>query len=208
MKVYLRDRNEPLTKWWDAIFENEPNVEVSTGDIFDEGEHMTADAIVSPANSFGFMDGGIDYVYSDFLGWGMSEDLRKIIWTQHQGELLVGQAVTVDIHESNPDSPFEFLISAPTMRTPMPVPNTVNAYLAFVAALREADKHPGINSILCPGLATSIGKMPPDVCAIQMHAAWTRYNKPKHFDVLGVAHIDHHSLLSPDAYLMKLKAHG
>ena len=30
-----------------------------------------ADAIVSPANSFGFMDGGIDMVYSKRFGWQM-----------------------------------------------------------------------------------------------------------------------------------------
>lgn len=35
-------------------------IQISTGDIFNGGP--AADAIVSPANSFGFMDGGIDMV--------------------------------------------------------------------------------------------------------------------------------------------------
>ena len=45
------------------------NTQISEGDIFEGGPE--ADAIVSPANSFGFMDGGIDMVYSRHFGWQM-----------------------------------------------------------------------------------------------------------------------------------------
>ena len=39
------------------------NVFFTVGDIFARGDQLiTADALVSPANSFGFMDGGIDLV--------------------------------------------------------------------------------------------------------------------------------------------------
>ena len=44
-------------------------LQISYGDIFKGAP--AADAIVSPANSFGFMDGGIDYAYSDHFGWHM-----------------------------------------------------------------------------------------------------------------------------------------
>lgn len=65
MQIYLRDRNQNLVNFWNKVFANEDKIHVSCGDIFDNGEHMNVDAIVSPANSFGFMDGGIDYVYSE-----------------------------------------------------------------------------------------------------------------------------------------------
>jgi len=208
MKVYLRDRNTGLADCWRKVFAAESDVHVSVGDIFADGEHMEVDAIVSPANSFGFMDGGIDYVYSEFFGWNMQMELQSKLWTEHNGELLVGQAVVVDIRNTNPDTPIPYLISAPTMRVPQTVGGTVNAYLAFVAALREAEKHPEINSILCPGLGTAVGQMPYAHCAIQMHAAWKRYNNPKAFDVLGVAHIDHYNMLEPTMYMMNLAAHG
>lgn len=200
MKIYLRDRKQTLVEAWQQIFAEEPDVTVSCGNIFADGEHMNVDAIVSPANSFGFMDGGIDYIYSEFFGWAMQDHLQEILWTEHKGELLVGEAAVVNIQERNPKSPIRYLISAPTMRVPMNVSHTVNAYLAFVAALRVADEHPNINSILCPGLGTAIGEMPPDVCAVQMHAAWKRYKNPKRFNVLGVAHCDHYSMLSPQVY--------
>jgi len=119
MQIYLRDRNTQLTQCWEQVFANVDDVHVSCGDIFDDGEHMNVDAIVSPANSFGFMDGGIDYVYSEFFGWKMQDHLQRVLWQKHHGELLVGQAVVIDIREDNPDTPIPYLISAPTMRTPL-----------------------------------------------------------------------------------------
>lgn len=63
------------------------------------------------------------------------------------------------------------------MRVPGPVPDTVNAYLAFRAALRAVLAHnaagrPQIRRVLCPGLATTTGRMPVGRCAAQMRAAW------------------------------------
>ena len=121
MKLFLRDRNQELCDCWEYYFKNDPDVHVSCGDIFEDGPWMNVDGIVSPANSFGFMDGGIDMVYSLKLGWGMSDDLRQIIHNLHDGELLIGQAEVVDIAHTNPDTPIRWLISAPTMRTPEPV---------------------------------------------------------------------------------------
>lgn len=198
MKIYLRDRNPVLADAWNKFFKSD-DIEVSVGDIFAPGDHMSVDAIVSPANSFGFMDGGIDYVYSLFFGWGMQDNLRAKLWEHHGGELLVGEAVSVDIRVSNPDSPIPYLISAPTMRVPMDVSKTANAYLAFRAALREA-KNQGFNSILCPGLGTAIGKVPYSVCALQMWEAYTQMEKPPYYDVLGNAHSNHYIMLNSDTY--------
>ncbi len=133
MKFLLRDRNPAVVDAWQNEFKGAPDVDVSLGDIFD----LTADAIVSPANSFGFMDGGIDLVYSMRFGWGLQERLRDLLRTHHDGELPVGQAVIVETL----DLQIPFLISAPTMRVPMDVSGTVNAYLAFRAAIRAARGH-------------------------------------------------------------------
>lgn len=63
------------------------------------------------------------------------------------------------------------------MRVPEPVSDTVNAYLAFRAALlavlaHNAAGHEPIRRILCPGLATTGGEMRVERCAPQMRAAW------------------------------------
>lgn len=199
MQVYLRDRKESLCNEWREIFKDCPDVHISRGDIFEEGEHLNVDAIVSPANSMGFMCGGIDYVYSEYFGWGIGDTLRTILWQEYFGELLVGQAVVVDIKLTNPKTRIPYLISAPTMRVPMNVANTVNAYLAFSAALRVAKKN-NIKSILCPGLGTAVGEMQSDVCAVQMYEAYKTYDKPRFYDVLGVAHKKHYAMLNADTY--------
>jgi O-acetyl-ADP-ribose deacetylase (regulator of RNase III) len=128
LQIHLRAINLRAIEAWRKSFRSTPQVSISQGDIFG----VTADAIVSPANSFGYMDGGIDLVYSQFFGWEVEERLRSIILEKYDGEIPVGQAEIVPTsHNSIP-----LLISAPTMRVPMNVSNTAHAYLAFRAALR------------------------------------------------------------------------
>lgn len=168
MLIHLRDLNSRLVDAWEKQFADEPDVQVSAGDIFG----VRCDGIVSPANSFGYMDGGIDLAYSHHFGWELQSRLQAVLQEHHGGELPVGQAVIVAT--GNEDIPW--LISAPTMRVPRDVGDSVNAYLAFRAALRAVEEHNRISdqpirSVLCPGLATAIGRMPPERCALQMHAA-------------------------------------
>jgi O-acetyl-ADP-ribose deacetylase (regulator of RNase III) len=193
MKIYLRDRNYDVTDAWHLYFDNNEDFNISCGDIFDEGEHMNCEGIVSPANSFGFMDGGIDYVYSEYFGWEMSEKLRRTIYRYHNGELLVGNAEVVNI-EGMSSSGLRYLISAPTMRVPMNISNTVNVYLAFRAALIAAEKYK-MSSILCPGLGTAIGKVPPMLAALQMDEAYQNFISPQPVDILGVASRNHNKML-------------
>lgn len=168
MKLHLRDRNEPLVDALRRELRGVPGVEVSCGDIFD----VAADAIVSPANGFGFMDGGIDLAYSERFGWDLQERLQETIRREHAGELCVGEAVIVET--LSPDLPW--LVSAPTMRVPSDVSGSVNAYLALRAALLAVSRHrgsPRIERVLSPGLCTSVGRMPPGRAARQMAYAWS-----------------------------------
>lgn len=167
--VRLRDRNAALVEAWGRTFAGIDSVEIGHGDIFD----VEADAIVSPANSFGFMDGGIDAVYLERFGSGLQWTLQQHLEKHHHGELAVGEAVIVETNAAD----IPWLVSAPTMRIPGPVPKSLNAYLAFRAALRVVLQHNStarspIRSILCPGLASAIGAMPEDRCARQMRFAW------------------------------------
>lgn len=163
-------------------------VEISCGDIFD-GAPAT-DAIVSPANSFGFMDGGIDMVYSHHFGWQLQDRLQDLLRRDYSGELPVGCAVVLPAYDPNTDLSkkpvtasknegrlISYVVSAPTMRIPSNVSKTVNAYLAFRAILRAVLEHnknsasDKIRTVLCPGLGTAVGRMPYKRCAIQMRTA-------------------------------------
>ena len=168
-KIFLRDINAEVVAAWEELFAGVEGVEISQGDIFG----LTADALVSPANSFGYMDGGIDGVYSMHFGWDLSARLRDVLRRDWDGELPVGCAVIVETQ----DPRIPYLVSAPTMRVPMNVSNTVNAYLAFRAALIAVRNHnranPGsVGSLLCPGLATFYGCMDPRRSALQMLLAY------------------------------------
>lgn len=167
LRLHVRDRNAALVDALRRELAGVADVEVTCGDVFD----VTADAVVSPANSFGFMEGGIDLVYSRRFGWDLQERLKDLLRRDHAGELPVGQAVIVET--GAPDIPW--LVSAPTMRVPADVSETVNAYLALRAALLAVQRHgrePRIETVLSPGLCTAVGRMPPGRAARQMAAAW------------------------------------
>ncbi len=172
MKIFLRDRNDAMVTAWQKAFEGESEVEISSGDIFG----VEADAIVSPANSLGLMVGGIDAAY--VRKWpGIDKKIQKELAKNHFGELPVGQAILVETE----DASIPYLISAPTMRVSSMIAGTVNAYLAFRAALALVSRHnlknkkdssKQIISLLSPGMGTAVGAMPCHIAAFQMAAAY------------------------------------
>ncbi|BDD05599.1 macro domain-containing protein [Aureibacter tunicatorum] len=173
MKLYLVDLNTKLTDAWKKVFKEIKDVEIKNQSIFD----LSCDAIVSPANSFGFMNGGIDFAISKNLGWHIEKRLQQKIRKNYYGELLVGQATIVETDHSQ----YPYLISAPTMRTPMTILRSPNIYLAtkaILSLLKHGVFEDGtpiknrINTIAVPGLGTGIGQVPPLVCARQMRIAW------------------------------------
>ena len=165
LQLFLVHYNMPeLGKAWCRFFDNQPNVNVVEADIFD----INVDAIVSPGNSFGFMDGGLDLLISKRMGWAIQTELKKRINASPLRELLVGQTETIATNN-------QLVICAPTMRVPGSdgIPESVNAYLAMKAILIEGLANNNITSIAIPGLCTGTGKMSPFVAAKQMFAAYS-----------------------------------
>ena len=170
MQVVLCALDDELERAFREAFGDVAAVTVHRGSIL----QVQADAIVSPANSFGYMDGGLDLVLSQHFGWSLESRVRAELLEHHLGELPVGQAIVVPTH----DEQVPWLISAPTMRVPMRVADTANAFLAFRAVLAAVGRHNAgrpqvpIGTIACPGLGTGEGRMPAAVCAAQMRYAW------------------------------------
>ena len=207
LKIILTAVNDGLADAWHRHCGDLPDVTVHLGSIFD----VTCDAIVSPANSFGFMDGGIDMIYSRRFGWEVQEKLQEAIRVRHHGELLVGAA---DIVETG-DEAFPYVIAAPTMRVPHVLGYTVNPYLAARAVLlliKHGTMPYGafagervstlVQSVAFPGLGTGVGRVGPNMCAHQVRQAieevltgpstfptsWddaTRRHKKMYMDFLG-----------------------
>lgn len=172
MHYLLIDQNPRMIAAWEECFgKNDPSVKVLEGDL----TSVTCDAIVSPANSFGFMDGGIDNAISLRLGWNLQFELQRRIRELPEGELLVGRAMVIETG----DEWIPYLIAAPTMRVPMSfnIHTSVNAYLAMKAALIAAKSHGRIETVAIPGFCTGIGRMMPEIAAAQMHQAYLEIEK-------------------------------
>ena len=175
MKIKLCAIEKDLAKAWrDRLGAYQGlNVEVFDGDILLSG----CDAVVSPANSYGFMDGGIDLVYSRHFGWHVQELLQKLIKELPFKELLVGQAMPVPtLNKAIP-----LLIAAPTMTIPQPIP-AINIYLAVRAAVDEGIRK-GLKVLSIPGMGTGTGRVPYPVAADAMLLGISHALKPCPFPV-------------------------
>lgn len=157
---------------WEQICGDLANVEIVQGSIL----NINCDAIVSPANSFGFMDGGIDALYTRYFGAQLQAALQQLIQTKHHGELLVGNAEIVPTQNDK----IPYLIAAPTMRVPMILKGSVNPYLAARAVLLLI-KHGAmpdgtpiaqvVKRVAFPGLGTGVGQVSFGTCAHQVRQA-------------------------------------
>jgi O-acetyl-ADP-ribose deacetylase (regulator of RNase III) len=192
--LFLIDQSTRLVNEWKNAFSVFPEVEVVSGDYFQK----QADAIVSPANSFGIMDGGLDLAIRDQLGYSVQNRLQKVIVERYHGELPIGCAEIIETK----DSRWKYLIAAPTMRVPESVSSTINAFLAFRAILLAAknlNRRHGkreIDSLVCCGLATGVGGMPASRCATQMRIAYKTMLEPPLIRRFDSIHQLHSSLMN------------
>lgn len=167
MKLKLYHRDKTLGDAWSVFFDDIDRIDIINGNICD----TDCDAIVSPANSFGFMDGGLDWQLSEKFGWDLQERVQRIIKERAINELLVGEALIV----STSSKKIPWVICAPTMRVPMHIKTSINAYLAMKAILTTVLRHrekPEMNSVAIPGLGTGVGALAHESCAVQMYTAY------------------------------------
>lgn len=189
VRLSLCDINEAMTDAWLDSFFGVDGVEILQGDLLE----ADAQAVVSPANSFGDMSGGVDKRIDDYYRGAAQEAIIRRIREQFLGELPVGMAIIAPM----PNTRLPFVVAAPTMRVPGGVSDTLNAYLAMRAVLvallhHNAQNNPPINSIAVPGLCTGVGGMPCSAAARQMRAAYDNILGGEWKDVL-------HPIMAPFA---------
>ncbi len=127
--------------------------------------YSTPTYFVSPANSLGFMDGGIDKAYMGMFNGIQHLVQRTIRDVSPYRSLLgrpflpIGSAILVQPDQNN------YLISAPTMLMPQPVKETHNPYHAMRAIMKIWT---GEGTLIVPPLACGYGMIDPKVAAQQM----------------------------------------
>ncbi|HTJ38931.1 MAG TPA: macro domain-containing protein [Dactylosporangium sp.] len=173
LRVVLSDVNAKVVQAWMSAFADTPEVEIVKGSILNQ--HV--DAWVSPTNSHGAMNGGVDAVVKRHLGAGIQLRVQNAIRDTFGGLLPIGSAVCVPSGAANP----KFLISTPTMEQSVQnVRETLNVALACAAAFQaihmQNDRAPGsIASVALVGMGAATGKVPPQVCANLMWAGYTLF---------------------------------
>jgi len=174
-RLILVDPVEAMCDAWRAAFAPYAEVEIVNGWF----EALPAyDCMVSAANSFGLMDGGVDRAISAYFGPDLQQRVQAHILAHYNGEQPVGTSFIVPTgHAQHP-----FLAHTPTMRVPASIAATDHVYLAMKAMLQAVQdfnaQEPRISTVACPGLGTATGRMPYAEAARQMALAYAYYQNP------------------------------
>lgn len=127
-----------------------PKIEVCNKSI----TTVQVDAIVNPANSFGYMGGGVAEVIKKVGGQIIEDEAIE------QAPIQVGEAVLT----SSGDLVCGKVIHAPTMHNPAERTDEHKVMCAVAAALELADQS-GFKSIAIPGMGTGVGGLKKDEAA-------------------------------------------
>lgn len=198
MQIYLLDINKGMTDAWHKYFDSSNVVIVNEDFKTFMDSHTYIEAIVSPANSFGLMDGGYDKAITDYFGKQLMKDVQDAIMRDWCGEQPVGTSITVPIvqrliykqiddEKILPCNPL--LIHTPSMRTPEQIVDSRIVYQCMRTTLIEASRQ-GVDSIVIPAFGGLTGRVPYDVIAKMMFLAYKQiYNQPKELNWGYALHI-------------------
>lgn len=210
-RILFFDTNETIIEELKKKFSQKEefyiNYEIGNIENICQSRHI--DAIVSPANSFGYMDGGIDAIYMR-----MFENIENIVmdFVKNNGVpnsvgekyMPIGSAFFVPLKCSNKQK-IPLLISAPTMYLPQPIVGTYNVYYAFLAILQLTKTWDNNNIIAIPGLGTGIGDIDPIEHANQIYNAYHDFNNGtfKYDDDIKISEDYNYYILNKGACLQR-----
>jgi O-acetyl-ADP-ribose deacetylase (regulator of RNase III) len=174
IKIIFFDKDYNKINKYKNVLSHIPNFEFIHSDFDQIMLNKNINAIVSPANSYGYMNGGIDSNINMFLN-----NIQPIVQNQiskygfldqaGRNYLPVGKCIVVKSTNNF------YLFVTPTMQTPKKIlPGENNVSIAFFALLQIISqwntKYPLI--IACPCLGTGVGMLDPELSAQQILQAY------------------------------------
>ncbi|EJU1658950.1 macro domain-containing protein [Salmonella enterica] len=178
IKLILSAPVPAMAAAFELYFQNTENVEIIRGPFETVPEF---DCMVSAANSFGLMDGGVDAAITAYFGPQLQERVQQHIVREYLGEQPVGTAFVTGTGNSK----HPWLVHAPTMRVPLIIDGTDAVYNATRAALlaifqhnKSAGEDRRITSVVFPAMGAGCGQVSPDSVARQMKLAWDSFSNP------------------------------
>ncbi len=139
--------------------------------------------LVSPANSMGYMDGGIDGIYSRMfkdIGKSVMEKIKSFeIKSQNSvirgaHVLPIGSAIAIDINSDNYPT-CETIFVCPTMEYPRNIEDTPEIIYHSMCALLNLQKNYHNKIIAIPGLGTATGGLSAKIACAQINRAIIEY---------------------------------
>lgn len=172
MHLNLLDNKTVITNTWSLYFQNEPNVEVVCDDFGHFMDTRDVDCVVSPANSYGLMDGGYDLAISRWFGNNLMEKAKSYILDHFKGEQPIGSSFIIDTEKNGIK-----LIHTPTMRVPSVIKDPMVIYTCMRTCLMTAWDN-NIQNIVIPAFGGGCGCVPPQTICRMMYEAYTQVMNP------------------------------
>lgn len=172
MKIYLIEKNKEKFKYLVPYFDELEDVVLINSDFRTFMNSNEIECIVSPANSYGIMDGGYDLAIINYFGRSVQDKVQEHIIKNYYGEQPVGTSFLININES------QKLIHTPTMRTPDRIKDETIIYQCMRTTLLTA-KQNNIKSILIPMFGGLTGGIHPNIIARMMRYAYDQVNSPQ-----------------------------
>lgn len=134
---------------------NKYNIKAYHGDF--RTLEMSYDCIVSPGNSHGIMDGGIDMPIARMFGHYAEfiERVQTHLKKECNFKQIPGSATLIPTG----DARCRYLIHTPTMLVPLPIQDKTVVYWCFYNLLQSASTAPDIKRICMSGLGTGAGRV-------------------------------------------------
>jgi len=134
----------------------------SCGNILDKLPEATI--LVTPGNSFGIMDDGVDRAIRDFFGRDLETQIQELIMKHYNATqgLPVGGCLVIPVkwYHDQKRQKLKYILYMPTMKYPGILPKTTqNARVVFRALECVLTHLPIKGMVLLSGICTGIGMM-------------------------------------------------
>ncbi|MEK5109914.1 macro domain-containing protein [Cytobacillus sp. FSL K6-0129] len=172
LNIVLLATDEYQAQCFEHSFALHENVRIHRG-IFEQLSDI--DCLVSPANSFGLMDGGMDAAITNYFGVQLQEKVQAHILDEFYGEQPVGTSFVIETDNQR----IPYLAHTPTMRVPAIIGGTDNVYRAMKATLIAIAQYDAdFTTVAIPAFGAGAGRMPAYKVAEQMALALSHFNNP------------------------------
>ena len=170
MEIILLDNKKEMCQAWRKYFSEFSDVKIIC-EYLEFADLDDVDCYVSPANSYGLMDGGYDKALTMLFGVELQRRVQDYIISNLYGEQQVGSSIIVDIPGED-----KKLIHTPTMRVPARIKDPEVIYTSMRSTLICALKN-NVGKIVIPAFGGATGRLAPDVIAEEMFKAYIQVFK-------------------------------